>query len=126
MQKFRAESDAIVAGTGAVLADDPRLSVRDEKDIPLPYDQQPLRVVVGETKIPNYYRVFDRVAPTLLVQSRDPEVVLQKLIDNQIRHIWLEGGPRARRRVLERRCDRPRDRLHRPGDARLRTSRARG
>jgi len=94
VQTFRAESDAIVAGTGAVLADDPRLSVRDEKDIPLPYDQQPLRVVVGETKIPNYYRVFDRVAPTLLVQSRDPDVVLQKLIDNEIRHIWLEGGPR--------------------------------
>jgi diaminohydroxyphosphoribosylaminopyrimidine deaminase/5-amino-6-(5-phosphoribosylamino)uracil reductase len=49
---------------------------------------------VGETKIPNYYRVFDRVAPTLLVQSRDPAVVLQKLVDNNIRHVWLEGGPR--------------------------------
>ena len=62
--------------------------------MPLPYDQQPLRVVVGETKIPNYFRVFDRVAPTLMIQSRDPEVVLQKLVDNDIRHIWLEGGPR--------------------------------
>lgn len=94
VQTFRAEADAIVAGTGAVLADDPRLTVRDAKDMPLPFDQQPLRVVVGETKIPNYYRVFDRVAPTLMIQSRDPEVVLRKLVDNEIRHIWLEGGPR--------------------------------
>ncbi|MBC7633227.1 bifunctional diaminohydroxyphosphoribosylaminopyrimidine deaminase/5-amino-6-(5-phosphoribosylamino)uracil reductase RibD [Aeromicrobium sp.] len=94
VQTFRAESDAIVAGTGAVLADDPRLTVRDENDMPLPYDQQPLRVVVGETKIPNYYRVFDRVAPTLMIQSRDPAEVLRKLVENEIRHVWLEGGPR--------------------------------
>lgn len=94
VQVFRAEADAIVAGTGAVLADDPRLTVRDERDMPLPFDRQPLRVVVGETTIPNYFRVFDRVAPTLLIQSRDPAVVLAKLVDNGIRHVWLEGGPR--------------------------------
>ena len=94
VQLFRAEADAIMAGTGAVLADDPRLTVRDENDLPLPYERQPLRVVVGETRIPSYYRVFDRSAPTFLVQSRDPDVVVQRLIDNGIRHIWLEGGPR--------------------------------
>ena len=94
VQRFRAQADAIVAGTGAVLADDPRLTVRDERDMPLPFDRQPLRVVVGETTIPNYFRVFDRVAPTLLIQSRDPATVLAKLVDNGIRHVWLEGGPR--------------------------------
>ena len=94
VQTFRAGVDAIVAGTGAVLADDPRLTVRDADDLPLPYDQQPLRVVVGETTIPNYFRVFDRVAPTLLIQSRDPDHVLAKLTENQIKHVWLEGGPR--------------------------------
>jgi diaminohydroxyphosphoribosylaminopyrimidine deaminase/5-amino-6-(5-phosphoribosylamino)uracil reductase len=94
VQLFRAEADAIMAGTGAVLADDPRLTVRDEDDLPLPYERQPLRVVVGESRIPSYYRVFDRSAPTLLIQSRDPDVVVQKLVDNGIRHVWLEGGPR--------------------------------
>lgn len=94
VQQFRAECDAIMAGTGAVLADDPRLTVRGSDDLPLPYDRQPLRVVVGESRIPNYYRVFDRVAPTLLIQSRDPEVVLAKLVEHDVRHIWLEGGPR--------------------------------
>jgi diaminohydroxyphosphoribosylaminopyrimidine deaminase/5-amino-6-(5-phosphoribosylamino)uracil reductase len=94
VQLFRAEADAIMAGTGAVLADDPRLTVRDENDHPLPFIQQPLRVVVGETMIPRYYRVFDRSAPTLLIQSRDPDEVLAKLVANDIRHVWLEGGPR--------------------------------
>lgn len=94
VQTFRAGADAIMAGTGAVLADDPRLTVRDAEDLPLPYDQQPLRVVVGETHIPNYYRVFDRVAPTLLIQTREPDEVLAKLTEQGIKHVWLEGGPR--------------------------------
>ncbi|KQY59181.1 bifunctional diaminohydroxyphosphoribosylaminopyrimidine deaminase/5-amino-6-(5-phosphoribosylamino)uracil reductase [Aeromicrobium sp. Root495] len=94
VQTFRAAADAIMAGTGAVLADDPRLTVRDTEDLPLPYAQQPLRVVVGETHIPNYYRVFDRVAPTLLIQTREPDEVLTKLYEQGIKHVWLEGGPR--------------------------------
>ena len=94
VQLFRAEADAIMAGTGAVLADDPRLTVRDEDDLPLPYERQPLRVVVGETRIPSYYRVFDRSAPTLLIQSRNPDAVVQKLVEAGVRHVWLEGGPR--------------------------------
>jgi diaminohydroxyphosphoribosylaminopyrimidine deaminase/5-amino-6-(5-phosphoribosylamino)uracil reductase len=94
VQHFRAEADAVMAGTGSVIADDPRLTVRDEDDLPLPYASQPLRVVVGETKIPRYYRVFDRTAPTLLVQSREVDQVLAKLVEHEIRHVWLEGGPR--------------------------------
>lgn len=94
VQHFRAEADAIMAGTGSVIADDPRLTVRDEDDLPLPYAKQPLRVVVGETKIPRYYRIFDRTAPTLLVQSREIDQVLAKLVEHEIRHVWLEGGPR--------------------------------
>jgi diaminohydroxyphosphoribosylaminopyrimidine deaminase/5-amino-6-(5-phosphoribosylamino)uracil reductase len=94
VQAFRAEVDAIMAGTGAVLADDPRLTARGEDDLPLPYDRQPLRVVVGETPIPQYYRVHDRVAPTVFVQTRDPDAVLGTMVEHGIRHVWLEGGPR--------------------------------
>ncbi len=91
---FRAEADAVMAGTGTVLADDPRLTVRDDDDLPLPYEQQPLRVVVGETPIPDYYQVHDHVAPTLFVPNRDPEAVLATMAERGIRHVWLEGGPR--------------------------------
>lgn len=94
VQQFRAEADAIMAGTGAVLADDPRLTVRDENDHPLPFARQPLRVVVGETQIPRYFRIFDRAAPTLLIQSREMDHVIAKLREHEIRHVWLEGGPR--------------------------------
>ena len=94
VQVFRAEVDAIMAGTGAVMADDPRLTARGKDDLPLPYEQQPLRVVVGETTIPSYYRVFDRVAPTLVLPTRDPEAVLEAMVERGIRHVWLEGGPR--------------------------------
>lgn len=94
VQRFRAECDAIMAGTYSVLADDPRLTVRDENDLPVPFEQQPLRVVVGESKIPSYYRIFDRVAPTRQIQSRDPHEVLKLLHDEGIHHVWLEGGPR--------------------------------
>ena len=61
---------------------------------PLPYEQQPLRVVVGETPIPDYYRVHDRVAPTLVLPTRDPAAVLDAMVEREIRHVWLEGGPR--------------------------------
>ncbi len=94
VQQFRAECDAIVAGTYSVLADDPRLTVRDENDLPLPFDQQPLRVIVGESNIPDYYRVFDRTAPTRQIRSRDPHEVLSLLHAEGIHHVWLEGGPR--------------------------------
>jgi diaminohydroxyphosphoribosylaminopyrimidine deaminase / 5-amino-6-(5-phosphoribosylamino)uracil reductase len=91
---FRAEADAVMAGTGTVLADDPRLTVRGEDDLPVPYERQPLRVVVGETQIPDYYQVLDRVAPTLMVRNREPAAVLATLVEQGIRHVWLEGGPR--------------------------------
>lgn len=91
---FRVEADAVVVGTGTVLADDPRLTVRDDDDLPLPHDQQPLRVVVGETTVPPAFRVHDDVAPTLMLPTRDPETVLKELAEREIRHVWLEGGPR--------------------------------
>lgn len=94
VQRFRAECDAIMAGTNSVLTDDPRLTVRDDADKPLPSDRQPLRVIVGESKIPQYYRVFDRVAPTRQIPSRDPHEVLAELFAEGIHHVWLEGGPR--------------------------------
>lgn len=94
VQKFRAGVDAIVAGTGAVLGDDPRLTVRDADGLPLAYEHQALRVVVGGSTIPSYFRVFDRLAPTVVIESRDPVEVLAQLTEREIRHVWLEGGPR--------------------------------
>ena len=94
VQGRRAEVDAVMVGTGTVLADDPRLTLRDADEQPLPPEDQPLRVVVGETDIPATARVRDGAAETLVIASRDPHEVLATLADREIRHVWLEGGPR--------------------------------
>lgn len=88
----RAEAGAVVVGTGTVLADDPQLTVRDGDDRPL--DRQPLRVVVGLTDIPAGARVLDDAAPTVHVRTRDPHEVLELVAKHEVRHVWLEGGPR--------------------------------
>ena len=84
--------DAIVVGTGTVLADDPHLTARDE-DGRLA-DRQPLRVVVGDREIPRDAHVLDSVAETLLLPGGDPHAILETLAARGIVDVLLEGGPR--------------------------------
>jgi diaminohydroxyphosphoribosylaminopyrimidine deaminase/5-amino-6-(5-phosphoribosylamino)uracil reductase len=88
----RAGADAIVVGTGTVLADDPSLTIRDAAG--RLEARQPLRVVLGRTPIPPSARVLDDAADTLLLPLRDPAEALATLHARQVRHVWLEGGPR--------------------------------
>ena len=88
---LRAECDALLVGTGTVLADDPHLTVR-HADGTL-RGRQPLRVVMGLRPPPSTSRVLDTAAPTLLLPTRDPAEALAELFGREIRHVWLEGGP---------------------------------
>ncbi len=88
---LRAEVDAVVVGTGTVLADDPHLTVRDERGVLL--SRQPLRVVVGERQLPPAARVLDSAAPTIVEETRDIRAVLATLFAHDIHHVLLEGGP---------------------------------
>jgi len=67
VQRWRARSSAILSGSGTVLADDPRLTVR------LPDDEAfapPLRVVLDRyLRTPAASHVFDGAAPTLLLHA---------------------------------------------------------
>ena len=89
--RLRSECDVMLVGTGTVEVDDPRLTVRDEVDDPLPH--QPLRVVMGERDLPAGRRVFDHQAETLHLHSRDPRAVLEQLYARDRQHVFLEGGP---------------------------------
>lgn len=61
---WRARSAALLTGSGTVLADDPKLTVRGLDDAFLP----PLRVVLDPSgRIPKRARVFDASAPTLWI-----------------------------------------------------------
>jgi diaminohydroxyphosphoribosylaminopyrimidine deaminase / 5-amino-6-(5-phosphoribosylamino)uracil reductase len=92
-QRLRAACDTILVGTGTVLVDDPRLTVRDEDDADLPRDRQLLRAVMGLRDVPSDRRVLDDAAETLLLRTRDPHEALAELHERERRHLLLEGGP---------------------------------
>lgn len=89
---LRADHDAIAAGTGTVLADDPRLTVRGALGEALPPSLQPLRVVIGERDIPAGFNVHDDHARTVFIPERDPISALKTLWDLGVRRLFLEGG----------------------------------
>jgi diaminohydroxyphosphoribosylaminopyrimidine deaminase / 5-amino-6-(5-phosphoribosylamino)uracil reductase len=99
VHRLRSECDAILVGTGTVIADDPALTVRRPKG--MPSGRQPLRVVMGLRPIPGSARVMDAAAPTLVLATRDPSEVLKRLAEQEIHHVWLEGGPTVAAAFLE-------------------------
>ncbi|MGZ4585053.1 MAG: bifunctional diaminohydroxyphosphoribosylaminopyrimidine deaminase/5-amino-6-(5-phosphoribosylamino)uracil reductase RibD, partial [Mycobacterium sp.] len=89
LHRRRARADAIVVGTGTVLADDPALTAR------LPdgslADRQPLRVVVGMREIPPEAKVLNDDSRTMVIRTHDPMEVIKALSDRT--DVLLEGGP---------------------------------
>jgi diaminohydroxyphosphoribosylaminopyrimidine deaminase/5-amino-6-(5-phosphoribosylamino)uracil reductase len=101
---LRATVDAIVVGVGTVLADDPRLTVRNLRDGTLAI-RQPLRVVVdGAGRTPHDARVRDAAADTWIATTAevgagpdgrvDLPALLTALYRRGVRAVLLEGGPR--------------------------------
>lgn len=93
VHRLRAECDVILVGTGTVLADDPRLTVRDAEGRPADRGSQPLRAVMGLRDIPANAAVFDDAAETVRLLTRDPADALKRLAERDRQHVWLEGGP---------------------------------
>jgi diaminohydroxyphosphoribosylaminopyrimidine deaminase / 5-amino-6-(5-phosphoribosylamino)uracil reductase len=87
----RARVDAILVGTGTVLADDPSLTARGRGGELLA--RQPVPVVVGERPIPPSARLFSHPQPAIVTHSRDLTAILAGLFVRGIRHVLVEGGP---------------------------------
>ena len=87
---LRRDVDAILVGTGTVIADDPELTARDQSGNY--FEHQPLRVVMGERELSRDKRVFNEKAETIQIRARNPQVVLQELQNRQVKHLLVEGG----------------------------------
>lgn len=98
-QQWRSVVDAIVVGTGTVLADDPALTARDPEGSLR--DRQPLRVVVGRTPVPPESTVMDDSAETLVSGDRDLVSLLHALHNRGVAHVLVEGGPTLEAAFIE-------------------------
>jgi diaminohydroxyphosphoribosylaminopyrimidine deaminase/5-amino-6-(5-phosphoribosylamino)uracil reductase len=90
VHRRRALADAIVAGTGTVLADDPALTARADDGSLLP--DQPVPVIVGSRPVPADAVV--RQHPRAFLQyPGDLRSMLDDLRTRGIQRVFVEGGP---------------------------------
>ena len=124
VQRLRARAGAVMTGVGTVLADDPSLTVREEKLNP--YNRQPLRVVLdsdlrmsaeakmlslpGETVIfcssdVSAQALISAGAEVVTVSGSDGlldlSLVLQALADREVNDLLVEAGPTIAGQLVE-------------------------
>lgn len=101
VHRWRAEADAILVGTGTLLADDPALTARSEDGgLLVPAAEQPVPVVLGRRAIPHNARVLRHPALSahglttpIQLTGEDLEADLAALAAQGIERLFVEGGP---------------------------------
>ena len=85
VQQLRADSDAILIGTGTALADNPSLIPRD-------HARRPIRIVMGERALPSDLNVLDQGAQTIVIRARDTNELIEKMNGLGVNSILIEAG----------------------------------
>lgn len=91
VHRRRAASDAIIAGTGTVLADDPALTARAADGSLFP--AQPIPVVLGAREVPGTAALRHHPHPFLQYRGDDLRAVLEDLRARGVQRVFVEGGP---------------------------------
>ena len=90
VQVLRRQADAILVGTNTVVADDPHLIPRGDF---AGFTRNPIRVICGEQELPAGAQVFDDAAQTVVVKSKDLDLLVSQLNDLGVNHVFVEAGP---------------------------------
>jgi diaminohydroxyphosphoribosylaminopyrimidine deaminase / 5-amino-6-(5-phosphoribosylamino)uracil reductase len=106
VHELRRRADAIMVGSGTVLADDPLLTYRGNTDV-----RQPVRIVLdSEGRVPRTSKVFNDDAETVVYTREDVpaseggvdlDAVLADLAERGICHVLVEGGPTLAASLVE-------------------------
>lgn len=87
----RSQADAIIVGTGTVLADNPSLTARTA--VGELHSAQPVPVIIGERPIPGDSLIYQHPHEPIVPGTRDIEAVLGELHSRGLRSVYVEGGP---------------------------------
>jgi diaminohydroxyphosphoribosylaminopyrimidine deaminase/5-amino-6-(5-phosphoribosylamino)uracil reductase len=87
VQKLRAQSDAILIGTGTALADNPTLRPRIDGA------SNPLRIVMGGRDVPADFNLNDGVGQTIFLKSRSVDELYKALDYLPVNQVLVEAGP---------------------------------
>jgi diaminohydroxyphosphoribosylaminopyrimidine deaminase/5-amino-6-(5-phosphoribosylamino)uracil reductase len=90
VQVLRRQSDAILVGTNTVKVDNPHLIPRGDF---AGYAANPLRVVCGVAELDSSSHIFDSVAETLHVKSKNLEALVSQLKSRDLNQVLVEAGP---------------------------------
>ena len=90
VQLLRRQADAILVGTNTVITDNPLLIPRGDF---VGYTHNPIRVICGEQELPREAQIFDDLAQTVVVKTKNLDLLVEQLSQLPVNHVLVEAGP---------------------------------